>query len=60
MKTTERKRAGWIGAILMFLAVAFSLAAIFRGSPLWLILSAIALAGGLYFLKQYMSSQSLS
>lgn len=56
----ENRRAGWIGSILLFGAIALSLAALFQGSPWLLAAAALLLAGGLYWIRRFMSGQSLS
>lgn len=65
MKKTEQmssaqKRAGWIGSLLLFGAVACSLVAMFQGNLWWLAGSALLLIGGVYWIRKFMSGQFLS
>lgn len=60
MKKIDQKKAGWLTLLFLFLGTAFSIAAMFKGSISWLMISAVCLGFGLYYLKQYFSGQHFS
>ncbi len=60
MKKLTRKQAGWLMGICLFAGCGLSMVATFRGSIPFLIAGIVALVAGIYFLKIYLSGQSLS
>ncbi|MGM9961042.1 MAG: hypothetical protein ACI32F_07010 [Allobaculum sp.] len=55
MSKLTRKQTLWLCLVTLFGAVAFSMYAMFKGSILMLVLSAVLFVIGFFALKQYMS-----